>query len=247
MAELGVGLIKLGIADACPIANATKIAVAPLTTSITHPKISHLMFSSFSDSILSSIRWWVGWVAVGGTTVGLACTVLTIFITRETSARSSRKTSEIEAALSDTKDKLVIAEKNAEDAWKLSQKTHAASLERSLSEEQKAKLIGVLSTIPKGKIIVKSNLLDSETEAFAEQIKEALVSAGENVVDAGNVGIVSLHKSGGAIIVMSRDNPPSHAIPISEAFKSAGIDLPPMTFDHAKFDKDAIVVWISRK
>lgn len=133
------------------------------------------------------------------------------------------------------------------EARELARQAQLAGLPRSLTPEQRAKLIAAASTAPKGKIIVKANMLDSEAEVYANEIQEALASAGYELVELGHTGIVSLHKQGGAILVMDQSKLPQHALPLQACFLQAGIEIQVGQSKSAVFSDDAVIVWISRK
>jgi hypothetical protein len=47
--------------------------------------------SSFSDSFLSGANWWLGWIAIIGTSLGLLSAVATHIARREISQRQNAK------------------------------------------------------------------------------------------------------------------------------------------------------------
>jgi seryl-tRNA(Sec) selenium transferase len=173
--------------------------------------------------------------------------MLTILATRETSRRAAIRATEMESALHDTQTKLTVAEADAKEAQELARIAHLAALPRTITPEQRATLIAALSTAPLGKIIVKANMLDSEAETYANQIKEALAAAGAEIVELGYTGIVSLHKQGGAILVRDPNRAPPYILHVQESLARIGLDFPVAAPGAAQFPEDTIIVWVSRK
>ena len=205
------------------------------------------MFFSLSDAALSAFRLWVSWIAVGGSGIGVACAVLTVLSTKETTRRSSLKASEVEASLLETKLKLAESERETKDAHRLATEAKSAGMPRTITQAQCDLLMSVLRPIPKGKVLVKANMLDTEAEAHAKQLGYVLVAAGFEVIEQGYTGIISLNSPGVAILVNDLKNPPPHGIPLQKCFEEVGIQMPAGVAESAEFPKDSVIIWVSRK
>lgn len=205
------------------------------------------MFSSFSDAALSAFRLWVSWIAVGGSGIGVACAVLTVLSTKETTRRSSLKASEVEASLLDTKLKLAESERETKEAHRLATEAKSAGMPRTLTQSQYDILLPLLRSIPKGKVLVKANLFDTEAEVYAKQLEAILAASGIEVIEQGSTGIVSLHAPGVALLVNDVANPPPHGAPLQKSFERAGIQMPGGAAESAVFPKDVVMIWVSRK
>lgn len=142
----------------------------------------------------------------------------------------------IDAALVEAKDEL---EKTKQELLK-------KTSDRSLTEDQKENLKTLLSDVS-GKVIVKGNLLNSESQMFAKQVKSVLSETGLTVIEQDATGLIAIHQKGIFVIVHDMNNPPSHALPILKAFTKVGIDIKASTSEDAKFPKDTLIVWICRK
>lgn len=100
-----------------------------------------LRMGTWSDSLLSSFQFWVGWIAIGGTSLGLASAVATLFARQETSTRSSSKELQrtirietTEKALEITRTELRLAQAEAKVARELAAKAEIAAKPKPLKE-----------------------------------------------------------------------------------------------------------------
>jgi hypothetical protein len=164
----------------------------------------------------------------------------------------TKKIQQARAELATTKTKLA-------EAYAEIEKLRARVNDRSLSIDDRQKIIAALKNAPKGTVIVKSNWIDGEADQFAKEIKEVLRDAGFSILDV-NCEVLSLTIKGEFLIVASPEHAPAHAMPIIEAFKSVGIVLgigkatPDMRkLRNGDLDQprelrdDEIMIWISRK
>ncbi len=96
---------------------------------------------------------------------------------------------------------------------------------RSITAEQRGRLIAVLRDLPKGQVSVTCVLGDGEGLAFANQVVDVLKSAGWPV-DGTNQGAFAPNNPVGFFVrVRNAANAPAHAHALLEAFNSVGIKL----------------------
>lgn len=103
----------------------------------------------------------------------------------------------------------------------------AARLPRTINQEQRTKLVELLSPdfITKGKVIVNP-AMDGEAWQFGDAIVGALNEAGFAAeIPTLRIRVLSYNKPGAFIWIKDIKNQPKHAGPICEAFKQVGIFL----------------------
>jgi len=187
------------------------------------------MFSSFSDSSLSTFRWWVSWFAAGGSCVAVVCAVLTIFSTREATKRSATK--------------LSAAEQQAKDANALAQKLELAARPRSLTPEQIANFVAALAGAPRGTIQVQYSDAADDGHLLARQIHDAINAAGGYSLpeDIQSATVLSTGKPGEGIGIKTNRVDNAVALAIQKAFAAIGIDAPGQLKDQQTIDAIVIV------
>lgn len=209
------------------------------------------MFSSFSDAALSTFRWWVSWIAAGGSGIGVICAMLTIFSTRESNRRSSAKADDMATTLQATQTKLTAAETDARMAHELARKVDLAAQPRRLTHEQKQSLTASLNAIPaKSKIFICAGILDAESVTFGEDIEALLKSAGFEVYfpkqlesDASlTVGPPGLH-----IVLKDPKGPNPTAAKLQKCFMAAGLQMPGLASGDPQFPDGRIEIAIGQR
>lgn len=205
------------------------------------------MFSSFSDAALSAFRLWVSWIAVGGSGIGVVCAVLTVLSTREATRRSGVRADAVEAKLGEAENKLAKSEQETKEAYRIAQEARIAGLSRELSPEQRILLTTSLAGVPKGRVLVKGDLTDTEAGSYAKQIELLLREVGVEVIEQGYTGLISLGTPGVSLLVNDDKAPPPHAEPIINCFTAAGIKMQGRVVESAEFPKDVVLIWVSRK
>lgn len=118
--------------------------------------------------------------------------------------------------------------------------------DRKLTQEQEQLLIESLSGIT-GKVIVNADLLDSEANMYANQIKTALSETNLEVVNQPSTGIVSLYGKGIGVLVMDVKNTPPHAVAILKAIQKIEPNAIGTSVKDAKFPQDAVLIWVCHK
>jgi hypothetical protein len=100
------------------------------------------------------------------------------FVVTETDPQARADLAKTKTELSETQEKLSAANKAIEAL-----KNRAE--DRTIPATERDKLIKLLATAPKGKVIIKADLLNGEAERFAAQIQAILTEVGFEVSNAG--------------------------------------------------------------
>lgn len=147
--------------------------------------------SSYSDAFLSSANWWLGWIAIIGTSLGLLSAVATHVARREISQRQTvkdaakeqrlleaeRRVHEQTEKLASSTQKLEAAEQAATKARELAENLREKAAPRRLSEAQIKAIRGVLIRAPaRTRIDLGFRSDDPEGADFSMQIVELLSS-----------------------------------------------------------------------
>lgn len=94
--------------------------------------------NSLSDSFLSGANWWLGWIAIIGTSLGLLSAIATHIARREISQRQSARDAVKEQRLAEAEKRVVEqTEKLAGSAEKLASAQAEAAAARELAEKLK--------------------------------------------------------------------------------------------------------------
>lgn len=97
---------------------------------------------------------------------------------------------------------------------------------RTISVDQRTRLVAILSVSPKGPVHITCILGDGEGLAFAQQINDLLRSVGWTVEDGGvSQAAFTGNPVGLVILVHSASSAPPHAIVLQQAFAAVGIPL----------------------
>ena len=208
---------------------------------------------TWSDSFLSSFQFWVSWVAIAGTALGLLSAIAMAFARQESSKRQSAKeaarTERVQAAenaLQDTKRELTTAQLEAKAAKELAGRADAASKPRRILDAQKNAIVDALRIIPdKKKIFIAAGVLDQESVVFAEDIESVLASAGFEVYfpkgiqdDASlTIGPPGLH-----LVVKDPKIPNRLAKSIQKAFFDSGVKMFGLSSGDDAFPEDRIEI-----
>lgn len=156
---------------------------------------------SFSDAALTGWNWWLGWIAIIGTGLGLLSAIGNLVIGRELSVRQESRDLAREKALTT-----------------LSQKQR----DRQITPEQRIKLLSVLDSAPKNKVWITAPDGDQEARRYAAQINAVFLEAG---MDSDWGGMIAVTYPPHAVSIFS--NEPSNdaqANAIKRAFAQAGIE-----------------------
>jgi hypothetical protein len=93
---------------------------------------------------------------------------------------------------------------------------------RRLTASQRAKLLEILRSGPKGKVTFEIFVGDTEASDFLDEIAQVLAEAGW-IISGGAQSVVSPPRGIG-IFVHSKDSPPSFALFLQDALKTIGLD-----------------------
>lgn len=213
---------------------------------------------TWSDSFLSSFQFWVSWVAIAGTSLGLLSAIATAFARQESSTRQSAKEAArtervqaAESALQDTKRELTAAQLEVKAAKELADKADAASKPRRILDPQKTAIVAALRTVPdKQKIFIAAGVLDQESVAFAEDIESVLTSAGFEVYfpkgiqdDASlTIGPPGLH-----LVLKDPKIPNRLAKSIQKAFFDSGVKMLGLRSGDDDFPEDRIEIAVGQR
>ena len=152
--------------------------------------------SSFSDSFLSGANWWLGWIAIVGTSLGLLSAVATHIARREISQRQSakdaikeerlaeaeRRVVEQTAKLAGSAEKLAAAQAEAAKARELAEKLKEQASPRHLSPAQITAIKTAIDGVPSGtRIDLGFRGDDPEGFDFSMQIVDMLTQANFDV------------------------------------------------------------------
>ena len=118
--------------------------------------------------------------------------------------------------------------------------------DRSLTEKQEQSLQSSLSSVS-GKVIVQSDLFDSEARMYANQITTCLRRTGLEIVQNFSTQAFAIDAKGIVILVKDRDSVPPHAYDIQKALQSAGIDSHIGVSKSSQVIDDAIIIWVCHK
>jgi len=96
-------------------------------------------------------------------------------------------------------------------------------MNRVITPEKHAQIVGLLKDAPKGNILVDSASMDAEASQFGDEIVSVLKDAGFNAtVPSFGDRAMSFTRTGAWFAVKDAQNPPPQAAPIWKAFKQAG-------------------------
>jgi hypothetical protein len=123
------------------------------------------------------------------------------------------------------RERLQLAEAVASTAQTQAHAATEAQKDRSLSGHARERFIQELGRVPKGPIGVTALMSDREGEALAQQIYQALLSAGWNPTGVNSAAMLP-GPSGIFVEVANGSSPPAHAAGIQRALKAAGFDAP---------------------
>jgi hypothetical protein len=213
---------------------------------------------TWSDSFLSSFQFWVGWVAIIGTALGLFSAVATLMARHESSGRQSAKelqrTARIQAAetaLESTKMRLTEAQAEAKTARDLATKADAATKPRRLTTEQKESIISALKVIPeKPKIFMLAGIFDAEAVNFGKDFEAVFKESGFEVyfpTEIHDDAALSLNTLGLHLVLKDVTAPNPTAAKIQKSFISIGIQIPGMRAAEEDFPADRIMISVGQK
>lgn len=152
--------------------------------------------SSLSDSVLSSVNWWLGWIAIVGTSLGLLSAIGTHLARREIGHRQSQREAEKEKRLADAEARVVqqteklagaakqleAAHAEAATARELAERLREKSQPRQLTGPQISAIKSLGGEFPKGtRVDLGFRSDDPEAFDFAMQFVNALSAEGFDV------------------------------------------------------------------
>ncbi len=213
---------------------------------------------AWSDSFLSSFQFWMSWVAIAGTSLGLLSAIATVFARQESSARQSAKEAArtervqaAESALQETKRKLTIAQLEVRAAMELADKADAASKPRRIVDPQKTAIVESLMTIPdKKKIFIAAGVLDQESVAFAQDIESVLTSAGFEVYFPNGIqddASLTIGPPGLYLVLKDPKTPNQLAKSIQKAFFESGVKMLRLRSGNDDFPEDRIEIAVGQR
>jgi hypothetical protein len=213
---------------------------------------------TWTDSFLSSFQFWIGWVAIIGTALGLISAVSTLLARQEISARQSAKeeqrTSRIQAAeaeLETTRAKLIESREETRAVREIATKADAAARPRRLSPEQNLSIIESLKAISdKPKIFMIAGIFDAEAVTFGKDIEAVFKASGFEVyfpTELHDDAALGMGTSGIHLVVKDTTKPNPTAVQIQKSFVSSGIQLPAMSDNDDEFPADRIMIAIGQK
>lgn len=113
-----------------------------------------LSMETWSDSFLSSFQFWIGWLAICGTALGLLAAIATLLARQESNTRSSvselQRTTRLEnaeKALEATRTQLIIAQSETKAAHALATKAEIAAKPKPFKERLETLLASIDSRI----------------------------------------------------------------------------------------------------
>ena len=120
---------------------------------------------------------------------------------------------------------------------------------RSLSLQQRTRLIEIISNfpkdiVPKSGIHMQVNIGDSEAMSFASQIKSVIENSGLNVYGMENATVPTIPK-GLIMLVQNGENAPPYAAAFQRAFTDIGIHV--QGIEVPDYGKDEVVLFIGSK
>jgi hypothetical protein len=117
---------------------------------------------------------------------------------------------------------------------------------RRISAEQRARLLGILKTGPKGKVSISCVSGDSEGQTFANEIAELLIASGWQIPDGVAQAMYSgRNPVGFGIVVRSAVGAPIYAAVLQRAFFSIGIPMEGR--ENPRFDEGAVEILVGNK
>lgn len=155
----------------------------------------------FSEATLTAWNWWLGWIAIIGTGLGLLSAIGNLVIGRELSARQEARDLTREKKLT-----------------KLEEKQR----DRQITPEQRTKLLRVLNGAPKNKVWITAPDGDQEAKRYAAQINAVFLEAGMDSDWGGMIAVT--YPPFGVSIFSSESSDETQANAIKKAFAGAGID-----------------------
>lgn len=96
---------------------------------------------------------------------------------------------------------------------------------RSLTNEQRERLLDHLRLSPKGPVIIKPNFLSAEPTRYANQLSAVFNDAGFSDVGDKPLSVVSTNRPGIFFAIKDKSHIPPQATPIAKAFDAAKIPI----------------------
>lgn len=170
-------------------------------------------------------------------------------------AEANRIAKSFELRLEQQREATANAELRATNAERISKNAEASSRKaeegtreikagmepRHISDDQRTKLLKILSSIPKGPISIGFSGADSEARDYANEVLTIFQSSGWHI-EKGITQYLDLMTTGINILVKTTDSPPIHAGYIQNGFKSVGIDIQGKTFKNVEADRVILLV-----
>lgn len=118
---------------------------------------------------------------------------------------------------------------------------------RSINHEDQRKLLTILKSAPKGRVVVVPKVFDEEAENYAAQISNVLKDAGYTIEPWKGQRPFSFSRSGAFIWVRNMSKPPMHAAGIQHAFKGIGVTLDGYGNPDVVPDTDTVIIAVAVK
>ncbi len=163
---------------------------------------------SLSDPVLSTLNFWLQWFAIIGTALGLVSAIGLIFVRKETSIRQATQ--------------LARAQQEATAARQTADALRERMQPRQLTAQQQAKLVQLLKSVPKGPVTLMAIKMDREATAFANQLGDALSTAGFTVQPYGGPLILTM-SPGVWLAFKSQTEQPPYTDLLRTALEAVGI------------------------
>jgi hypothetical protein len=178
---------------------------------------------SWSDSFLDSFNDWMVLLGIVLTFIGVCAGILGYLSTKEIKRRDDAQKEESKAAHDRLAEEVVVAKKETAAAKEIAAQTQKAIQRRTLSVEQRRKLAAALALSYKGPVTIACAANDGESAALAAEILSVFK---ENGFDANPEQRVLVKVAEGIMWRIKDPNDlPDHALPILEAFETAGIPV----------------------
>jgi hypothetical protein len=133
---------------------------------------------SWSDTTVSNLQWWLGWIAVVGIVIGLLSAIGTMLVSKEANRRQSARDSNTITRLDSTESLLQDAEGSLNAAVERVAKLEESQKARRIIESDWPRLIAA-ADFPDGlSAVVNGVTSDPEREQLATDMEKFLQAAG---------------------------------------------------------------------
>lgn len=147
----------------------------------------------------------------------------------------------VQADTANANERAATLEKEAAQLQLDLERERAARVPRTINPEQRAAVLALLKSGPKGIVRMRPKMWDPEAEGFSKQIAGVLREAGFDVKDESTVSYGIL---GAFLVIRDANHRPPHFEFIHDCFKTIGIDLPAYAEEYVP-DTESVVIGVS--